>query len=178
MIETARFRLLLVAILLVGQCMLFPLYAQQPVNSEVWVLPGTEDFIEDPNRFLGNRVVSEGFVQTTDPMVIEATADGARYAVTLERNDFSSSIGDKVRVYGELTGPRTIRVLNGFAVPPGGLWYTWIVSLLAGIWVLGRLIRHWRVDIRTPGFRPSEHIESIREILRRVRTKKRGDSDA
>lgn len=53
---------------------------------------------------------------------------------------------EELRVYGVVEADHTIRAIRAFTVPPTGQWYAWAVSFLAGIWVLARLIRYWRID--------------------------------
>lgn len=173
MIDSARARILLVLLLLGGQFALFPLYETQPVNPDAWVFPRSGDFVDAPDEYLGERVAAAGFVQETDPLVIEAS--NARITVT--GSDLSPEVGDKVRVYGVLTEPRTIDAIHAFAVPPGGLWYTWSVSFLAGLWVLGRLVRHWRFDPRRLSFSARDEPLTTGAVIDAIRSE-RGDPDA
>lgn len=126
--------------------MLFPMYAQQPVNSDAGVFPETREFIESPAEYTGERVVTEGIVQQQSPIVIEAETTEGTHNLTVTGTSLSPSPGDKFRVQGTLVAPRTINSHTAFVVPPSGLWYTWGISFLAGIWVLLRLIRQWKIS--------------------------------
>lgn len=152
MIETARGRIILIALLLIGHTVLFPFYAQQPVNPKAGVYPDQDEFIENSDRYVGERVVTGGFVRQASPIVIEVETTQGTHNITVSGTNLSPSLGDKVRVYGTLTAPRTINSINAFVVPQGGLWYTWGISFLAGIWVLIRLIRHWRINLSRLSF--------------------------
>jgi hypothetical protein len=177
MIETARGRLVLVVVLLLGQSVLFPLYAQQPVNPDAGVYPRSGDFLENPDQYIGERVVTGGIVQQVSPIVIEVRADQGTHLLTITGTTLTPNIGDKLRVYGTLTGPRTIHSSNAFVVPRGGLWYTWVVSFLAGLWVLARLIRHWTVEWSRLSFSRRDTPLTVRRVVARL-TSTRGEDNA
>ncbi|MFB6182987.1 MAG: hypothetical protein ABEI96_00390 [Haloarculaceae archaeon] len=164
MFDTARTRLLAVAVLLCGHGVLFVLYAQQPVNPGAGVFPGEDELLQAPNRYVGDRVTVSGVVESTAPLVVRVDGRGGTARVTITDSGLSPDPGDTVRVYGVLTDPRTIRAVDAFAVPPSGLWYAWVVSFVAGLWTLGRLVRHWRVDASTLGFRPRDAPPSVEDL--------------
>jgi len=148
------------------QAVLFPLYAIQPVNDAAGVLPDENEFLVSPDEYLGERVVTGGIVQQTDPIVIQVQGRSGTQEITIHEADISPTVGDKVRVAGTLSDVRTIRAQTAFVVPPSGRWYAWGISFVAGLWVLGRLIRHWRVDRTTLAFEPRTATLSSRTILR------------
>jgi len=109
--------------------------------------PSEEFHGPDPESYVGERVSVAGTVQATDPLRIEVTygTDGrAEYVVT--GLEVGAERGELLRVAGRLTGPRTVEAENGFTVPRSGLWYTWGISFLAGLWVIARILRHWGFD--------------------------------
>jgi hypothetical protein len=63
--------------------------------------------------------------------------------------------GDTLQVFGVLTDPRAVRATNVVVVPQTGLWDAWVSSFLAGLWVLARLLRHWRLDPETGALHPT-----------------------
>lgn len=168
MIDTLRGRVLVVVLLLVVHALLVPAYALQPMNAEAGVFPDATEFTETPERYLGDRVVTGGFVQQTSPVVIEVETTRGKRLLTVTDSELSPAEGDKLRVYGVLTGPETIQSLNAFVVPRGGLFYTWGISFLAGLWVLSRLLRHWTVDRSRLAFRRRDAPISIRALVRGV----------
>jgi hypothetical protein len=111
------------------------------------VLPTENKFIESANQFLGGPVVTSGIVQETTPLVIKVETNQGKHQVRITDSGLSPDPGHKVRVYGILTESRKIQALNVFIVPQSGLWHTWTISFVAGLWVLFRLVRHWTVDI-------------------------------
>ncbi len=166
MITSRRARIIVVVLLLCGHAILLPHYPQQPRNPDAWVLPRSGEFIESPDQYIGDRVVTGGIIQRVSPVVIEITTRTGSHELTITGGNWAApAVGDKVRVYGILTGPRTIRAINGFVVPQEGLWYTWSVSFIAGIWVLFRLIRDWQLSWTTLSFRPRDAELSIQNWL-------------
>lgn len=163
MFETARARIMLVCLLLLGQAALFPLYAVQPVNEDAWVLAGETEFLDDPDRYLEGPVESGGIVQETDPIVVRVDTREGMERVTITGATIEPELGDKVRVYGTLVAPATIDAQNAFVVPQQGRWYAWGISFLAGVWVLARLIRHWTVTWATLGFEPRTEPLTLRK---------------
>jgi hypothetical protein len=158
MFETARSRILLVLVLCAGQTLLFPLYAEQPVDRGSWVLPSGSDIIDNPDQHRGQEVVVGGFVEETDPIVARFQTRTGTHRITITGGEFDPKPGDKIRVHGTLveTDPLTVDIIHAFVVPQAGLWYTWGISFIAGLWVLSRLVRHWRIDRSTLGFEPRE----------------------
>jgi hypothetical protein len=77
--------------------------------------------------------------------------------------------GDTLRLFGTLIDPETVRVTRSFAVPPSGATYTYSVSFLAGLWVLGRLLSHWRLDPTRGLVRRSRPLRPTRWLRRRAR---------
>lgn len=177
MIDTIKGRIFAIILLLAGQTILFPLYAQQPVNTDAGVYPSADEFIQTSNEFVGEPVVTGGFVLKTDPLIIKVETTRGMYKVKITQDDLSPAKGDKVRVYGRLIAPNTIASIHSFVVPQGGLLYTWGISLFAGLWVLFRLIRHWTVDLSNLGFYHRKTPLSIWGVIYTI-FPQRGDEDA
>lgn len=177
MIETARLRLFLILLVLAGHVILFPLYAQQPVNQDAGVFPGSDEFIESPEQYRGDSVVTGGIVQQTSPIVIEIETTQGTHTVTVTGITSTPSVGDKIRIYGTLTAPQTINSINAFVVPQAGLWYTWGISFFAGMWTLLRLIRHWRLNLSQLSFSRRDTPLTFRQAFATM-TVKRGDDNA
>lgn len=177
MFDTARARIVLVCLLLLGQAALFPLYAVQPVNEDAWVLADETELLEDPNRYLDGPVESAGIVQGTNPVVIRVDTTEGTERVTIVGAMIEPEPGDKVRVYGTLVETATIDAHTAFVVPQQGQWYAWGISFLAGLWVLARLIRHWTVTWLTLGFEPRAEPLTVRRGVAWAR-RRWGSNDA
>lgn len=167
MIDSAAERALVVCCLLVVQISLFPLYAQQPIDPAAHVYPDGPDVADDPSQYVGDRVSLTGIVQGTEPLVARVETTGGSMSVRVVDHDLSPERGDKVRVFGTLTATDELSATDGFVVPQRGRWYAWGISFVAGLWVLFRLITHWRVTLATLGFLPRERRVAIREWLGR-----------
>ncbi|WP_247009712.1 hypothetical protein [Halorientalis litorea] len=116
-------------------------------------MPGPDEFTEDPVEYLGDRVVLGGYVQSVDPTAIRVQTTTGPHEIDITGRDWRNlERGDKIRVYGVLASENSIRVIHAFAVPNENLWYTWGISLFAGIWVFTRFIRHWKINRETLHF--------------------------
>jgi hypothetical protein len=166
----------MVVLLLAGHGLLFPLHATQPVNPDAWVLPGDEEISESPDQYLGERVEIGGIVSETSPLTVQLTH--VDYHVRVTGTELEPAVGDKIRVYGTLTGSRMITAENAFVVPQRGRWYAWGISFLAGLWVLSRLVRHWTIDRSTLGFQPRAKPLTLKRALRGEERIDRGGEDA
>jgi len=165
MFETKYSRIFIISILLAGQMVLLPLFAQQPVNQEAGVFPSENEFIVSSDRYIGERVVTGGVVKEISPIVIQIDTTQGKHRVSISGSELNAKRGDKIRVFGILTTPKTIRALNAFVVPQSGLWYTWTISFLAGLWVLLRLIRHWTINIPRLSFHPRKEPIVVRDTI-------------
>ena len=177
MLHTANRRIFIILLLLTALAVLCPLYAQQPVNPELGVYPDDDEFGESPEQYIGDTVVIGGIVQQVSPLIIKIETTQGPREITIVDSALRPELGDKVRVFGILTAAGAVRSLNGFVVPQGGLWYTWSISFLAGLWVLTRLIRHWTVDWTQIQFQRRDTPISLRDICQ-IPTSPGGNRDA
>lgn len=142
-------RLLVVISLLAVLFGLCVLYGALEPDPSVGAYPDGSELGTDYDRYVGERVSVGGEIVDTDPVVIEVEY-GVDEVIRLRVVELDNSVGvaegDYLRVYGVVEPDRTVRALNVFVVPQTGRWYTWSVSFLAGLWVLGRLVRHWQFD--------------------------------
>ncbi|TQQ83007.1 hypothetical protein EGH24_06135 [Halonotius terrestris] len=119
--------------------------------------PGTEAIADDPTSILNEEVTVWGTVVDTDPVVIEVEPEGERFELTLTGDAVADvGIGDAVGAHGVLNSPDTIAVTNAVIQSAWELQYLYLVSFLAGLWVLGRFLRGWRLDYSTLTVRPRE----------------------
>lgn len=145
---------ILILILLTVLCSLFVLGGiDRPPAPEMGVYPGAEKIAEQPNRYQNQQVSFGAQVVSTDPVVVEAEygTDTGIKSIRLEITGIATTVehGDRLQIFGVLTGPGSVRALNIVAVPQTGRWYAWVISAVAGLWVLARLFNQWTVDSRT-----------------------------
>lgn len=144
---TPRARLLLVAGLLVTLAGLFVLAGTIEPDPRDNSYPNTDEIAENPNSLLGERVVVGGTVTAHDPVQIRFTGGVDReLTVTVTNVDDPPPVGHELQAFGTLTDPTTVEAETALARAPWETWYMYVVSFVGGLWVLGRLVAHWRPD--------------------------------
>jgi hypothetical protein len=109
--------------------------------------PEQADLAADYPAYVGAHATVDGRVTATDPVTIAARYGGGE-SLELRIVGLPTPVetGDHLRVYGVVEPDRTIRAENAFTVLRTGWLYMVTVSFLAGLWVLGRILVHWRID--------------------------------
>ena len=163
---------------------LLPAYVTLPVAYDASAVdddpfPDQRAFLSSPGDYLGERVVVGGRVVATDPLRLRvAGPEGTEATVTVTGRPCCPATGDVVTAYGVLTAPETVRALNAVVVPAWGRPYAYVVSALAGLWTLARIVRHWRFDPDEVAFvRRSSPLQPWR-LADRGRSDRRDDADA
>lgn len=160
MLTSPRARAAAIIVLLAGLFGLAVWYGSLAPAPSLGAYPTTSDVGPNPDRYAGERVVLAGTAVGKSPPVVEVSwydRDGrtvrrARYAVTgLDR---PVEPGDGVWVYGVAGEDRSVRAIDAAVTPPEQVAYAYGVSLLAGVWVLARIVRDWRLDPGAPGLVP------------------------
>lgn len=155
MFDTPRGRVAAVVALL---CVLFALcvaYGAVAPNPALGSYPDHEDFGANPGPYVGQQVKVSGIVVSTDPVVVSsyvAAGDHRRFEVVGAAEP--AAVGDNYRAFGVLEDETTVRAERAVVVEPWETYYTYAVSFVAGLWVLGRIVRDWRLDRRTLGVEP------------------------
>jgi len=154
-----RKRIVLILVLLSALCSLFIWDGiDQPPAPELGAYPGAEDIVQQPDRYHNHSVSVGGTVVSTNPVVIqdEYDTDTGTATIRLQITGIEKTVdsGDHLQVFGILTDSRTVQATNTVVVPQTGLWYAWGISFIAGLWALGRIISHWRIDITKTAFVP------------------------
>lgn len=149
----------LLALALLGSVLVVLLMAAGTLTpaSELHHYPDTDDLSQDYAAHQGERVDVSGTVVQTDPVVIEADDDADRrptFTVTNVKEPVT--VGQELRVFGTAQSDRTIAAHETVAVSPWETYYMWTVSFVAGVWVLTRFLRGWRLDRSTLSFAPRE----------------------
>ena len=121
--------------------------------------PSEDELATDYAEHIGQTVHLSGVVIDTDPVVIRVDYDyyatGVRYTgsydLTIQEISSTDGVtdGDSLQVYGTVRPDHTLTAQNVVVVPPRNYAYMYTISALAGLWVLTRLIRGWRLDWAT-----------------------------
>lgn len=140
-------RALLVCVLLVVLSGTFVAYGSLGPAPDRNVYPDNRDLADDYDRYVGDRVVVSGEVVSTDPLVVAAgDGRGGEVEYRIVRTSKRPAVGEDLRVFGVAGRDGTIVTQDAFVVDEGGSRYAYGASALAGVWVLGRLVRRWRLD--------------------------------
>lgn len=114
--------------------------------------PDETDVTSEPAAYVGDRVALGGYVVDTDPVVIATRASGyGRFTLVdanarLRTDDAPLERGDRVTAFGTLEDDSTLAVERALTRDPSETRYMFVASALGGLWVVGRFVRHWRVD--------------------------------
>lgn len=116
--------------------------------------PSEDDLAANYDGHIGQPVQVLGTVVETDPVVIATQYDyyaaGEAYGgtLTLTVTDVTATVsqGQVVQVYGVARPDHTVTARTVVTVPVANFVYMYGISMLAGLWVLVRLARDWRLD--------------------------------
>jgi hypothetical protein len=157
MTAARRARIALIAVLLAMLLALCVGYGTLGPGPSDGRFPGVTDVVHGNQSYEGERVVVDGTIVATDPVVLEATYDTvvdgrvipnkARFTVIDPPKE--TNVGQQMQVFGVLTDDRTVRAGNAVTTPQQNVLVMYLVSAVAGLWVPARLRRDWRLDPRT-----------------------------
>lgn len=172
--DRVRRRLVRIITVLTLLCTLFGLtvwYGSLSPAPALGDYPENEHLKTDYERYIDTPVVVNGIVVGTSPVTIVQTyqlGTSIRFTVT----DLSIDVenGDELLVYGVVRPDNRIRAINAVRKPIAGHVFMWVVSAGAAVWVLGRLVGHWRIDPGEWTLEPRDPSETIRvqERLHRI----------
>jgi len=130
----------------------------RPPAPELGDYPDGDQIASQSEEYRGEQVMFWSHVVATDPLEVKTFYETDRGVETLRLRitgvDSTVTAGDRLQIFGVLTGPRTVRTTNIVVHPRRGIWYSLGISFLAGLWVLGRIVVHWRVDVGTGALVP------------------------
>jgi len=117
----------------------------------------------DPGAYVGQQVSLGGKVVSTDPVRIDVEyGTGETFTATVTGVDRPVAEGDHLTAFGTLEDEGTLAADRVMVRQPWELSYMYVVSFVAGLWVLARTVRRWRFDADRLGFVPREEPISIR----------------
>lgn len=153
--STQHLRLLAVGAVLVCLVGLFVWTGTVSPNPALNDFPGNDQVGPNPDAYVGQHVSLSGTVVATDPVIVEVQYGiDERREITFENLDEHVVEGQHVNAFGTLTDESTLKVENALVRSPWEKWYMYAVSFLGGLWVLGRLLVHWRFDRNRLAFVP------------------------
>ncbi|MFC7229660.1 hypothetical protein N0B31_19840 [Salinirubellus salinus] len=136
-----------VLLVLLGAYVSLPVF-YDTVRSTEPVLSGQQVLFANPQAFVGEEVVVSGSVVDEEPVRVRVTGPGdSTVTVTLVGGTCCPETGSLSHSYGVLVDERTVDVIRMIVVPWWGLFYTYAVSLVAGVWVLLLGMRTWSFDV-------------------------------
>ncbi|OIB56534.1 hypothetical protein [Natrialba sp. SSL1] len=129
--------------------------------------PDETDVPQDRAAYVGSEVTLGGEVVDTDPVVIATRASGyGQFTVvdaedTLVNTDGPLESGDQLSAHGTLEDESTLAADRTVARQSSEMQYMYAVSLLGGLWVVGRFACGWRFDRTRLAFVPREQRLSV-----------------
>jgi hypothetical protein len=109
--------------------------------------PDESDIHNNPELYLGEQVSVSGTIVNTEPLTTSHQIyPNNTITFTIENADIDADIGDRLSVYGTLHERNKIQATGTVHAEQGKMQDMYIVSFLAGLWVLGRLLNWWTVD--------------------------------
>jgi hypothetical protein len=156
MLGSTRLRAVVIVVLLCLQAGLLVWAGSLGPAPAAWAFPDEDALERDYDAHVGERVDITGSVVDTEPITIVASSDGGEIRLTVRGASGPVQSGDELRVYGVVENGRSIRSIASRAVSSGERLYMYVASLLAGVWVAGRLLRYWRVAETSTGLTPRQ----------------------
>lgn len=186
MLDTRARRVVAVALLVGALLGLAVEFGTVQPDPRLGYYPTGDHLAADHDGYVGESARVRGTVERVDPVVVLAVpyefwADGEYRTGTtrLRVRGVSEPVspGQELQVYGTVEADRTIRAVDSVVVPAGNQLYMYGVSLLAGLWVLARLVRGWTVAWTEFAIRRrSRPISVVETVRRRLRTGEPADA--
>lgn len=142
-----RSRLLAILILCAVLLSMFVWFGTVTYDPAMNNVPGNDELGPNPDAYTGQEVEVAGTVASTDPVVL-VIAYGIDHSreITLHAMEASVSEGQHVTAFGTLTDETTLDTERALVRYPWEEIYMYAVSILAAIWVAGRIATHWTFD--------------------------------
>lgn len=143
----SRYRQLVVVAVLIGVlCGLLVWAGMLQPNPAKNRFPGTTDVLADHSSYVGDRISVAGTVVDTEPLVIELSENGQTQMLTVLDSETDVETGQRLSVFGTLQSEDTIIAKDSYVRDPANAQYMYVVSFLAGLWVVARLLNGWQLN--------------------------------
>lgn len=149
-----------------------------PPDSQLGQVPTASHLATDADAYVGQHVQVTGTVVGIDPVVVNAGYEywtGQRYRTgtlefTITGLTTDVTRGQTLQVYGILREDGTIDAANSSVRQAVNRLFMFVVSGLASVWVLARLVNDWTVDWGTLAVEQrSEPIATLKSLRTRIR---------
>jgi hypothetical protein len=155
-LRSAPARGVAVVVLLAGLVGLAVWFGSLGPAPAVGAYPQAEALGSDYDRYVGQRAAVAGTIVATDPPVLEAAdEDGQPVRYRLAGVEQPLQRDDGFWGFFLVEPDHTLRVERGIRFTAADHAYARGISLLAGLWVLARVLRDWRVDHDAAGLVPA-----------------------
>ncbi|ELY98521.1 hypothetical protein C482_11747 [Natrialba chahannaoensis JCM 10990] len=159
---------LLAALLLLAVCFGLMVWAGvSPAEPMEQPGPDETDVPQDRAAYVGSEVTLGGEVVSTDPVVIATRASGYGQFTVVDAEDALVNTdgvlepGDQLSAHGTLEDESTLAAERTVSRQSSEMQYMYAVSLLGGLWVVGRFACGWRFDRARLAFVPRERRLSV-----------------
>lgn len=147
MLSNPRTRFVIIAVLLAILAGLFVWAGTIEPDPADNNYPSTSDIHDNPNQYIGEQVTVSGIVVNTDPLTIEdEPVPSETITFVIENADPDVTVGDHLSAFGTLQQDNRVTATNTVDREPWEATYMHVVSFLAGLWVLARLVNRWTIN--------------------------------
>ncbi len=140
----SKYRILTASILIILLFSLFIWYGGIKPDPDKGNYPGSEQLIEDYDRYVGKKAEITGEVIDKDPIKIEIEHGNKKAGLTITGTNEDVEKGDRLTVFGTVKQNHTIESENSFSVPFLNYIYMYGISGIAAVWILIRIIKQWK----------------------------------
>lgn len=146
--------------------------------------PYTGHIVTDRADYANGPIVINGEVTDTAPLTVTSTYTVVRDeqlehgTATFVVTDTSAQVtaSDVVQVYGVLGEDGTISATRVVVTPSRNVSYMYVISAVAGFWVLLRLLQGWRFDRQRFAVVPRDDYPGLGDIVRTLTTETESDA--
>ncbi|QIO24106.1 hypothetical protein [Haloarcula sp. JP-L23] len=138
--------LLLLSLVLVWSLVAFGTVEKVPTDSIRD--KSTKQVLVAPESHIGDRVIVDGTVASTDPIVVRLRESSVQEMTVTGIDRRKLAVGNRVYVTGTLTGPSRIAGDSVMVEKPWEKTAMYVGSFVGGLLALGQVSRHWRFSRR------------------------------
>lgn len=150
-----KLRLLALLAVVIVQLALPVWFGASPVSTGPFV--DTSSLADGDSEHIGETAQVYGQVESLDPVVVRHRLDdGSQYYFEVTGIDTALNVGAYVEVYGVVTSADHVAAERVVVRGERQHWYTYGVSVLAVLIVLGSLAWSWRIDTTQLTLVPAE----------------------